>query len=366
MHPDSGAVVQGLDDDAVIQFDEVIDEMPGSGGGVGSLSRQILLSPVSGGVRVRWRRNAISIKPREGWKGGRVYRLELLPGIYDLRRNKLDTGKVVLFSTGPAIGRARIGGIAMSWVEQRVLPRALIEAVPLPDSAGYLTLADSGGQFDLQGLTPGRYIVYASLDENGDRRRGLREVYDSALITLDSSANVAFYTFVHDTVGPRVRTATLLDSVTVRLDFTQALDPLTALDSTHLRVVELPDSTPVPVKSVMPQRLYDSLTAAARRAADTTKRDSTPPRAAPPPQQPAQGRRPAVQVDTSLVRRLLALRPVPADRVIVTLARPMKPETRYVFQVSGATNLIGKKGGDAQVVLLAPKPQAADTTRRRP
>jgi hypothetical protein len=363
VQPDSGAVVTGLDDEAVIQFDEVIDEMPGAGaGGAGSLSRQVLLSPVSGGVRVQWHRSSISVKPREGWKAGRVYRLELLPGILDLRRNKLDTGKVVLFSTGPAIGRARIGGIALGWAEQRVIPRALIEAVPLPDSAGYLTLSDSGGQFNLEGLAPGRYIVYATMDENADRRRGARESYDSTLVTLDSSSNVALYTFVHDTVGPRLRSATFVDSLTVRLDFTQALDPQTPLDSAHLRVLELPDSTPVPVKDVTSQRLYDSLTAAARRAADTTKRDttardSTPPRAAVQPQQPT--------VDTSLVRRLLSLRPIPTDRVVVTMARALKAETRYVFQVTGATNLIGRTA-DGQVVLLAPKPEPPDTTRRAP
>jgi len=247
------------------------------------------------------------------------------------------------------------------------MPRALIEAVPLPDSVGYLTLADSGGQFDLQGLNPGRYIVYATIDENGDRRRGRREAYDSALVTLDSSSNVALYTFVHDTTGPRLRTATYVDSVTVRLDFTQALDPEKPLDRTRLRVLELPDSTPVGVKSVMGQRLYDSLAAAAKRAADTTHRDSTPPRAAPPAQQPQPGgqpgRRPAVQVDTTLVRRLLALRPVPSDRLVVTMAQPLKPETRYAFRVTGATNLIGAMGDTAQVVLLAPKPQAQDTTR---
>jgi hypothetical protein len=225
--PESGAVVPNFHGDAVIQFNEVIDEMAGGGGGAGSVSglaKLILLSPVASPVKVSWHRTRVTIKPKEGWKR-RVYRLEILPGFADLRNNRTDSSKTVLFSTGPKIGHARIGGIALRWIEQTVLLRALIEAVPLPDSVGYLTMADSGGQFNLTNLQPGRYIVYATADENNDRRRGLREAYDSVEVTLDSSANVALFTFPHDTVPPRPRAATYLDSVSVRVEFSQALDP---------------------------------------------------------------------------------------------------------------------------------------------
>jgi hypothetical protein len=374
VRPESGAVMPTWKNDAVIQFDEVIDEMPGGAGGTGAggLASHVLLSPTRRGAKVSWHRTSISVKPREGWQRGRVYRLEILPGILDLRRNHLDTGKVVLFSTGPAIGHARLGGIALSWVEQRILPRALIEAVPLPDSVGYLTLADSGGQFDLQGLTPGHYVVYSTVDENSDRRRGAREAYDSALVTLDSSSNVALYAFIHDTVPPRVRSATPLDSVSVRLEFTQPLDAAAPLDSTRIHVLELPDSAAVPIAAVLTQRQFDSLATAARHKADsaaaqdTTGRQRVAPPAPPPaaPRQQNQERLSTVKVDTALVRRLLAERPVPSDKIILTFARPLKIETRYLIRVTGATSLTGRNG-DGQVVLLIPKPAPADTTRRK-
>ena len=84
--PESGAVVPALKGDAVIEFDEVIDEMPGSRGGGGGggggtaaaitgLAHQIVLSPVTGEVRVSWHRSAIHVKPAEGWKPNRVYHL---------------------------------------------------------------------------------------------------------------------------------------------------------------------------------------------------------------------------------------------------------------------------------------------------
>jgi hypothetical protein len=390
--PESGAVVPNFKDDIVIQFDETIEEQPGGGGrgggggAVAGLEQQILLSPVSGPLKVSWHRSSITVKPKEGWKR-RVYRLQVLPGFYDLRRNRFDSSATVLFSTGPEIGRARLGGIALKWVEQTVLLRALIEAVPLPDTVGYLTVADSGGQFNLENLQPGRYIVYATADENGDRHRGLREAYDSVEVTLDSSANVALYAFPHDTVPPRPRTATFVDSVTVRLEFSQPLDPATSFDTSNVRVVELPDSTLVPISRILSQRQFDSLQTVARQKADsaapaardTTARDTTArPRArpAPPPAAPVQpsdrptpsrreGQAVRQHADTALVRQLLARRRVPSDRLVLTLASPMKPETRYAVLIRGATNLIGRKG-EGHLSFSAPKPAARDTTERRP
>ncbi|PYP07474.1 MAG: hypothetical protein DMD59_14640 [Gemmatimonadetes bacterium] len=392
MKPESGAVVPNWSGDAVIQFDEVIDEMAGGGGGGGAgvqgLARQVLLSPVAGDVKVGWHRTSVSIKPKEGWKK-RVYRLEIQPGFVDLRRNRTNWAKTVLFTTGPEIGHARIGGITLKWIEQQVLLHALIEAVPLPDTVGYMTMSDSGGQFNLTNLQPGRYIVYAIADENGDRRRGLREAYDSTIVTLDSSSNVAFYTFPHDTVPPRPRGATYVDSITVRVEFSQALDPTASLDTLRVRVLQLPDSTPVAIAQVYTQRQFDSLTTLAKQKADSAAaaaRDTAggrprmvhdtsarpnihptvPPAVPPPPPAAGAPRAPAKSpVDTALVRQLLAQRPIPSDKIVIRLVHPLKAETRYVVRITGATNLIGKKG-DGDVGFSVPKAVVADTSRRTP
>jgi len=410
VRPESGAVVPNYHGDAVIQFDEIVEEMAGGGGpggGGGGLLRQVLLSPVAGPVNVSWHRSRITVRPKEGWKR-RVYRLEILPGFTDLRHNRSDSAKTVLFTTGPEIGHARIGGIVLKWIEQTIMVRALIEAVPLPDSVGYLTLADSGGQFNLQNLAPGRYIVYATSDDNNDRRRSPREAYDSTLVTLDSSSNVALFAFPHDTLPPRPRTATFIDSITVRAEFSQALDPTAPLDTTHVRVLQLPDSTPVAVAQLLTQRQYDSLTKTIQQKAESAgaaaiKHDTAaapnihptvppgpPPEARPapafpsppppppplppfppPPSQAGRGRgRAAVRaprqlVDTALVRKLLAQRPIPSDKIVIRLAHPLKTETRYVVRIEGATNLIGKQGkGD--IGFTVPKPVPVDTTRRAP
>lgn len=361
VRPESGAVVPGWRDAVEIRFDEVIDEMPSGGArggaaGSGGLASLVLLSPVEGMVRVRWRRDRVSAEPHEGWKPNRVYRLEVLPGILDLRRNRLDTGRVVLFSTGPPIGDAAITGVALSWVEQRALPRALIEAIPLPDSVGYRAIADSSGRFRIGGLTPGRYRVFGGTDANTNRRRDPREPYDSIEIVVDSAATVALYAFPHDTAGPRLRTATFVDSTHVRLEFSQALGRLP--DTSQVRAQALPDSGVVAIAALLTPAAFDSLARERRAAADTAAADTAAAvkpagrDTAPPP------------VDTSEVKRLLRARPVPFDRFIVRLAAPLAAETRYLMTVTGATNLNGASA-DGQAVVLTPKPAAADTTRRR-
>jgi hypothetical protein len=291
VQPESGAVVPQLRGDAVIRFDEVIDEMAGGAGSDG-LGRFVLLSPVRGEVRVSWGRSEIHVRPKEGWKPGRVYRLELRPGIVDLRRNVLKEGRVILFSTGPAIPRAAMTGTVVQWVEQRAAPDALVRAALLPDSVAYLTLADSAGQFRLAGIPPGRYHVVGVIDQNRNFVRDLREAYDSTIMTVDSIAETALWTFVHDTVGPRTRSADFVDSITARVTFSQPLDPASPIDSTRVRVVALPDSAPVLVRAVLHPTAYDSLLAreraaaaaadSARAASDTTRRRPDSTRARPP------------------------------------------------------------------------------------
>jgi hypothetical protein len=375
VRPESGAVVPGWKGDAVIQFDEVIDEMAGTG--ANSLASRVLLSPVVGEVQVSWGRTKIRVKPKEGWKAGRVYRLELLPGILDLRRNKLVQGRVSAFSTGPDIGHATLDGAALQWVEQRLLVGALIEAVPIPDSAGFQTLADSSGRFRLTPLAPGRYIVYATADQNTNRRRDRREPYDSALVTLDSAATVTLFAFVHDTAGPRLRTATAVDSFTVRLEFTQALAAGAPLDSTRVRVLQLPDSAPVSIGAILTPPQYDSLAAAERKAAKPDSGAARPdsaaagaPRAAGALRAAASGasaaaRDTVARRDTTEARRLLAQRPAPFDKLVLRFAGPLAPETRYLIRVHGAVNLTGAVG-DGQAVVLTPKRVVPDTTSRAP
>ena len=394
--PESGGVVSDLHGDAVVQFDEVIDEMPSRGGPAGAISglaQKVLLSPVGGDVKVSWHRSAIHVSPQEGWKRNRVYHLQVLPGIVDLRRNVTKTGTTIVFTTGPAVPTATLTGTVLSWAEQRALPQAVIRAAPLPDTIAYVTLADSAGDFRLPAITPGRYRVWAIQDENNNRRQDRREAFDTVTVAVDSTASALLWAFVHDTVGPRVRTVESIDSITLRLTFSAPLDPRRALDTAMVRVLALPDSTPVAVRALYTPARFDSIQARARavedslkRLRDTTarrdsaraRRDTSRARPTPPPA--AAQRAPAapggvgraardttVHVDTARVHKLLGGRPVPYDRLVVQTAQPLAAGAKFLVRVRAATNLSGV-AADAQGVLVVPvpKPATPDTTKARP
>lgn len=381
VRPDSGAVLPDLKGDLVIQFDDVIDEMPGSSGGpsgISGLAKQVALSPVAGDVKVSWHRSAIHVHPEEGWKRGRVYRLELYPGIADLRHNILKQGRTIVFSTGPALPHASLTGTALAWVEQRPLTQGVILAALRPDTVPYVTYSDSAGNFKLTGIPPGNYVVYAVADQNNNRRADRREAYDSTEVHVDSAATAVLWTFVHDTAGPRLHTAALVDSFALRLEFSAALDPATRLDTSAVHVFLLPDTTPVPVTGVFAAAAYDSVRARERavqdsikRAADTTRRAApadTTNRAPPPGARPG-GRAavpggPTAPAPDTTARHLLRSRPVPTDKIVVRVGAPLKPGSKYLARVRGATNLNGAKA-DGQAVLAVPVPKAVakDTTR---
>jgi Bacterial Ig-like domain len=384
--PESGAVVPDLHGSAVVQFDEVIDEMPGgssTGGAITGLAQRIVLSPVSGNVKVSWHRDAIHVSPAEGWKRNRVYRLEVLPGIADLRRNITKKGKTIVFSTDGAVPSAALSGTALAWVEQRILAQAVIRAAPLPDTVAYVTLTDSTGDFRLSNIPPGRYRVWAIQDQNNNRRQDRREAFDTVTVAVDTTASTLLWVFVHDTVGPRLKGVDPVDSVTFRVNFTQPVDPARPPDTSSLHLFTLPDSTPVPVRTLFRPAQYDSIQGRARAVADslkrlqdslkrlqdTTHRDTTraQPQRPPSAQQPRGGRAATdttAKLDTARVRKLLAQRPVPYDRMVVQVATPLTPGAKYLVRVH-STNLNGASAS-AQGVLVVPVPKPpADTTKKK-
>lgn len=389
VYPESGAVVPDLHGDAVIQYDEVVDEMGGGGtaggvtGSASGLATRVLLSPTRGAYKVSWHRASLHVKPVEGWKAGRVYHLEVLPGIADLRRNTTKERHTIVFSTGPPVPHGHLEGTVVQWVEQHILGNGLVRAQLLPDTIAYLAVTDSAGRFRLDAIPPGKYLVYAIVDQNNNRRRDRRESYDSAIVTLDSTASLVLWTFVHDSLGPRVRQVDPIDSITARLTFSAPLDPAQPLDSLVLRVLALPDSTPVKVARLYSSADYDSLAARERAVADSIRAaNDTTKKAAPPPRDTTSdttGRAarvtPKPVVDTSALHALLRQRPVPQDKIVMRLDAPLKPDSKYFVEVRGARNLNGARA-DGHTVLVVPKPKpppspadsakaAADSARRR-
>lgn len=337
-HPDSMASLPGFSGEVEFQFDEVVSEgsSPSTGSGTGDLQRLVILSPTTRVPEVGWKRSRVTVRPSEGWVANRTYRVELLPGIMDLRNNRATSARaVVTFTTGGPLPTDTLRGRIMDWTTGRPVPRGLVEAVLLPDSLPYRISADSSGNFMATPLPAGTYLVYGVVDQNNNARREPREAFDSVTAKSNSAA-VALWTFPHDTNPPRLRVATTMDSVTVQLEFSQPLDPAQVLDPSAVTVRHAPDSARVSVALLASQRVYDSLQRAARQ-------DSVaPPREEPPAPAAAAG-------DTAPGRQPLI------DRLILRLGEPMDTAGHYTVELRGVRNVTGV-AADVRGVFSAPKP----------
>ncbi len=365
--PDSGTIVGEFDDDVEFQFDEVIAET--------GLDRLVLISPRHEELSVSWKRQRFTVKPRDGWHTGAVYQVTLLPGVADLQANRTEEERTIVFSTGDEIPNTRIRGSVVNWEGGEVARGALVEAIRLPDSLTYLGSADSTGQFNVFFVPPGTYLLRAGIDGNRNRRIDSREPYDSATVTFaDSVLNRDFWTFRHDTVGPRVTDISLEDSVSVSLEFSQSLT-LALPPAAAFGVWELPDSNRVTVGQVLMRAEYDSLrrvadsiarvladslAAAARDSAaavadslgvepDTTAQVPDTVAVAAPDTTAA---RPAVEefltdslaivreADSVRAATLLGQRPALYSDLVIVTVEPLKPGTRYWIEARVA-NLLG-------------------------
>ncbi|HET7600421.1 MAG TPA: Ig-like domain-containing protein [Gemmatimonadales bacterium] len=235
------------------RFDEVVSEgsNPSLGLGTGDLEKLVIVSPTERVADVEWHRRRITVKPAEGWKPGRVYRVELLPGVADVRRNQSKAEAVVTLSTGAPPPLDTLRGTVVDWKGGRPSPGALVEAVLQPDSLPYRGLADSSGRFTLGPLPKGQYVVFGVLDQNHNLRRDPREAFDSVRLGPDSTDAGSIYAFVHDTLPPRIQGIQASDSVTAAITFTQSLDPYQKLDTSNVAVYRSPDSTRLPVIAVL-------------------------------------------------------------------------------------------------------------------
>ena len=363
VEPDSFAVLRGFKGAAEFHFDEVISEggTPNTGQGTGGLEKLVVLSPTTQVPEVSWKRTRITVKPREGWRPNRVYRVQLLPGVTDLRNNPSREGAVLTFTTGAPRPQNTLRGVVVDWSTSRAAARALVVASLLPDSLPYRGVADSSGRFSLGPLPAGDYLLTGVLDQNQNLVQDSREAYGSARVSGGRSDGGELWAFVHDTVPARIQTATADDSVSATITFSQKLDPRQRLTPRDARLRLLPDSTPVAIASLLPKPLDDSLNrkapAADTSAADTVgKADSTPAR---------RRGQPANRARLPEPTEVLTSRPPLFDRLVLRVPRPWAPGARLVLEIRGVRNVTGVLGDAVGVIAVPekPKPTARDTSR---
>lgn len=375
VNPDSGQVnakVRSVE----FRFDEVVSDRPASSGA--TVSQLFLISPRNGTPRASWRRSRITVRPERGFRDNTTYKITLLPGLADLRGNRRNEPAVVVFSTGPSFPPFSIPGIVFDWAAERPAPNAYVEAVLRSDtSVVYLGMTDSTGRFDIGPLNNGAYIVRAVIDQNNNRAIDRNEKWDSTLVTITNARQpVELDAIERDTVPPLLETVTVVDSVTLRVMFDKALDPLLPLQPA-LVSIKRSDSTTLDVSGIQWASAYDR----ARRAADSTHRadsirvadsaraaagqpGANRPAAQPTPPIPVPGgARPAPPPPKPRA-------PAPDRGIVVTLAPGNRfvAGTEYRVTTRAIRNLLGRSH-EATRVFTAPRPQVrppTDTVRRGP
>lgn len=353
--PDSFAQLPGFKGNVEFRFDEVISEggTPNRGEGTGGLEKLVILSPTSRVPEVSWRRNRITVRPREGWRPNRVYRVQLLPGVTDLRNNRTREGTVLTFSTGAPKPETTLQGQVVDWATSRPAAGALVVATLLPDSLAYRGIGDSTGRFALAPLPAGDYLVSGVLDQNNDQLQDPREAFASVRVPRGKTDVGELWTFVHDTTPVRIQTVAVDDSSKATVTFSQKLDPRQRLTPRDVSLRLLPDSTPVAVASILPLPVDDSLHQSAPRPADSTtvrdslaRGDTTRSRLRP-------GARPQLKPGMNETK---TSRPPLFDRLVLRPARPWAPGARLVLEVRGIRNVTGIAASPIGVVAVPARP----------
>ncbi|MDP9200474.1 MAG: Ig-like domain-containing protein [Gemmatimonadota bacterium] len=321
--PDSGTL--GVSPKEVIfRFDEVVSERPTS---ATTLADLFLISPRDRTADASWHRDAIGVRPSNGWRANTPYTVIMLRGIADLRGNIRNTGASTFFSTGKTIPRTRLAGRVFDWVSGTPANGALVESFIRPDSLHpYIALVDSSGAFVIEHLPPSRYTVRAYLDRNKNFGIDPSEPWDSVSIDLTDSAAATLLIFAHDSVPPRIRDVSAVDSVSLLVTFDRPVDPSQTLTAANFAVIG-PDSVPVPIVS------------AGAALKDTTARTVIPPLGAlRPARPPIPSRR-----DTTAAKPVMP-RPAPVSEAVIKLQRPLAPKTTYRVRAIGIRGLLGHTG----------------------
>ncbi|HEY6089006.1 MAG TPA: Ig-like domain-containing protein [Gemmatimonadaceae bacterium] len=313
--PDSGTV--GVSPKEVIfQFDEVVSERPPA---ATTLADLFLISPRDGSPAVSWHREAITVRPRRGWRANTPYTVIMLPGIADIRGNVRNTGASTFFSTGRTIPRTRITGRVFDWVAGTPAAGGLVESFVPPDSIhAYIALVDSSGTFAIEHVPHARYKVRAYLDRNRNNGIDPGEPWDSVSVTLADSATATLLVFAHDSLPPRIRDVTETDSATLRMTFDKPVDPSQTLTAANFAVIG-PDSLPIPIASAG-----------------------------------------APLKDTVAAVKPLMPRPSPTSEAVIKLGRPLAPKTVYRIRAIGIRGLLGNTGDSERAhTTPAPPPPSA-------
>lgn len=328
--PDTFAVVEEGLRDFEFKFSERISERVANG----SLQDAVVVSPSAGAVRVRHSRDAISVETQQGLLPNRVYRITMLPVVNDMFGNSLRDPFDLVVSTGADFVPNVLAGVVENRVDGTAAQGARVEAVfaQEDDTTAHWTYADAEGFYTLRFVSGGAFELRAWQDRNRDGEAGAGEPVTSQLGGLARDAPDTAYGVLSliepDTTAAQIVSATVSDSVTIRFDFDDYLDP--RAPSEMIEGVLFPGGDEPLI--VFRLRHDHELDAWRAEQADSAAGDAAGGDVA----EPATG---------------LAGLVLPAQSLTGTLDEPLEPNRAYEAVLSGVANLAGLEARGAKIVV---------------
>jgi hypothetical protein len=310
IRPDTMAILPGFRGPVVFAFDATIAEQ--------GVEEAVTVSPRTSPFTVDRRGNEIRVGLRRGWEPGRVYHVEVGPGIADRFQNRRTEPIRLVFSTGPEIPETRATGVVTDRITGQPVVGGRVEAILQPDSLVYAVRTDSAGRFEVRHVPEGPYLVRAFVDADRDRALGPLEARDTARVAIrtDTVPALRLVLLPHDTTPPVAGTAAYADGwVEVRFD--DHLDPDQPLSPAQVTLVG-PDGRAVPIEEVR-------IGAPAREAEAEAAQDTVP-----------RG-------------------PLPSRSLFARPAGALLPDAIYTVAVTGVRNVNGLVGG-GEAPLRSPRP----------
>ncbi len=406
--PDTFSTVEPFRSPVSVRFSERISERPSAG----TLDQAVVVSPVSGEVRVSHGREGLTVRVLGGFEAGLVYRLTVLPVIQDMFGNALQEPFELFFSTGPEFTPNVVAGSVIDRLTGEPLRDARVDAAVAESDVVHTAVTDSAGIFAMRYLPAGDYVVSAYLDRNRNAQPDFTEPQGTRPAPLDGGGEAADTTIVlevallaRDTTSARLARVTVEDSISLTVSLDDYLDAEVPLDD--VRVVLTSDSVDAPellavlhqheaeaYRSVLAdsiareQAVRDSVAQAqadsvAQAQADSAAQAQADPLAQPeaaladtttvadpegapaPPEAEPEPPPGPVEQEAAGTREEEQERPTPQQSFIVILDGVLVPEVLYEIEISDITNISGVSGGGGSVTFTppAPPPPPEDTTQ---
>ena len=340
--PEPFAVEEGFRGPVLIHFSERISERPGRG----RLEDAVRVSPFTGDVRVRHRRDGLAITIEGGFRPGLVYGVTILPVIRDMFGNPLLDDFQFFFSTGAEFHPTVLGGEVTDRITGRPVEGMRVDAVAVEGGLIHTARTDTAGFFVLRYVPPGGYSLraYDDLDRNGrpdpyERQNGRRIEIGTPVDTMLESLAI----LEPDTTAARLSDVEIRDSLTLRLTFSDYIDPDEALDGVGVALHSL-DGDTARASSVVHEHEWDEMRN--REPAPEGEEQAADP---PPPLDPAEEDGPTGAV-------------LPKRTLVALLERPLVPGVTYNVVVSGVRNIGGVPEGGGSRILEVPPAKKTDST----